>query len=175
MATAKSAVRVLQRSAARTGRALKPVWVRLKAGWGFLWDHPLLLNAILVVVLALLLIPMVKETFRAYTNCDYLIRQKLSMPSEMCNGVDLLVYKSPGLKDVMDQPMETVRTVMMWGIILLFAGVSLYLTIIINNLKTIVKLITFNKAAWGAFMASMRIWLVIFVVFCALFYFNVTR
>ena len=175
MATAKSTVRMLQRSAVKTGKALKPVWDKLNVGWGFIWAHPVLLNAILLVVLALLLAPMLKETFRAYTNCDYLIRQKLGMPSEMCVGVDLLVYKSPGLRDVMDGPMESVRSLLMWAIILLFAAISLYLTLIINNLKTIVKLISFNKAAWGAFMASMRIWLLIFVVCCAVFYFNVTR
>lgn len=172
MAATQPAVRFLQRSTARVRRLLKPVW----AGVRFVWDHPLVLNAGLLVLLVLLLSPMLKQTFSAYTNCNYLITQRLSAPAEICEGVDFgLLGRVDGLKKFMDAPLEAGRSLLVWLVIFIFASLSLYLTLLINSLKTIVKLLTFNKAAWAAMMANMRVWLLLFVSFCALFYFNVTR
>ena len=75
----------------------------------------------------------------------------------------------------MDPPLELVRTIVAWSILTFFAFLSLYITIILNNLKTVVKLLAFNKEEWMKFIATLRVWLLIFVSFCLLFYFTVIR
>jgi hypothetical protein len=61
------------------------------------------------------------------------------------------------------------------GVILFFAFISLCLTIIIENWKSIVRLICFNKEEWKKLLAGTRIWLFLFVVFCSIFYFAVIK
>ena len=79
------------------------------------------------------------------------------------------------MKDVLDPPLELVRSAAAWGVILLFAFFSLFLTIIIVNLKSVFRLITFNKEEWKKFIASTRIWLFLFVGICTIFYFTVVK
>jgi hypothetical protein len=93
-----------------------------------------------------------------------------------CNGytvkfIETTIFTIPGLKDVIDPPLELIRLVIAWSVVLCFAFISLFLTIIIKNLKTVGKLISFNKDEWIKFMASVRVWLFLFVVFCTVFYF----
>jgi hypothetical protein len=97
-----------------------------------------------------------------------------------CNGYkvkvfDTTIFPIPGMKNVMDPPLELVRSTIAWSVILLFAFISLFLTIIIVNLKSVVRLITFNKDEWKKFIASTRIWLFLFVGFCSIFYFAVIK
>ena len=122
----------------------------------------------------------INQTFTRYLNCDYLITTKLGMPSFFCEGHDVKVLGStifslPGLNGVVNPPLKFIRLIISWSIILFFGFLSLYLTIIINNLKTVVKLLTFNKEEWKNLMSSIRIWLSIFVFFCLIFYFTVIR
>ena len=113
-------------------------------------------------------------------NCNYLLVSKLGMDSFFCNGKNITafgstIFKIPGLRGVMDPPLEFVRAIISWSIVVFFAFLSLWLTIMVNNLKSVVKILTFNKEEWKRFMASARIWLLFFVVFGSLFYFTVIK
>jgi len=79
------------------------------------------------------------------------------------------------LSGVMDPPLEFARTIIAWSVVIFFAFISIYLTIIINNFKSVIRLVSFNKEEWKRFMASARIWLLLFVTFCTIFYFTVIR
>ena len=134
------------------------------------------MNVVLLVLLVWLFNVLVHQAFRAYANCDYLIVTRLKMDPFFCEGYTVQVLGSPiftipGLKGVMDPPLEFVRSVVTWSVLLILALVSLYLTIIIDNLKTVVKLLTFNKDEWKKFMTSARIWLFLFLGFCSVLYF----
>lgn len=159
---------------------IRKLFGKIWSGMLFLWNRPLLISAILLVLAVFLLNLLTKETFKPYTNCSYLIVNQLGMDSFFCNGETIkafgsTVFKIPGLKAVMDPPLELIRSVIAWSVVLFFAFLSLYLTIMINNFKSVVRLVSFNKEEWKKFMASARIWLFLFVGFCAVFYFSVIR
>jgi hypothetical protein len=130
-----------------------------------------------LLILAIFLFNLIlKETFTKYTNCNYLIINHLRMDPFFCNGytvkfIETTIFTIPGLKDVIDPPLELIRLIIAWSVVLFFAFISLFLTIISKNLKTIGKLISFNKDEWIKIMASVRVWLFLFVVFCTVFYF----
>ncbi len=130
-----------------------------------------------LLILAVFLFHLIiTESFIKYTNCNYLIVNHLELDPFFCNGytvkfMETTIFTIPGLKDVIDPQLEIVRLVTAWCVVLFFAFISLCLTIIINNLKTIGKLILCNKDEWIKFMTSVRIWLLLFVVFCTGFYF----
>jgi len=131
---------------------------------------------VLLILAVFLFNLIIKETFTKYTNCNYLIVNHLRMDPFFCNGytvkfIETTIFTIPGLKDVIDPPLELIRLVIAWSVVLCFAFISLFLTIIIKNLKTVGKLISFNKDEWIKFMASVRVWLFLFVVFCTVFYF----
>jgi hypothetical protein len=131
---------------------------------------------VLLILAVFLFNLIIKETFTRYTNCNYLIVNHLRMDPFFCNGytvkfIETTIFTIPGLKDVIDPPLELIRLVIAWSVVLFFAFISLFLTIIIKNLKTVGKLISFNKDEWIKFMASVRVWLFLFVVFCTVFYF----
>jgi hypothetical protein len=131
---------------------------------------------VLLILAVFLFNLIIKETFTRYTNCNYLIVNHLRMDPFFCNGytvkfIETTIFTIPGLKDVIDPPLELIRLVIAWSVVLFFAFISLFLTIIIKNLKTVGKLISFNKDEWIKFMASLRVWLFLFVVFCTVFYF----
>jgi len=144
------------------------------------WIRPIIISGILLILAILLLNLIIKGAFTQYTNCNFLIVTQLGLDPFFCNGYDVKVFDTTiftitGMKNVMDPPLELVRSAIAWSVILLFAFISLFLTIVIVNLKTVVRLITFNKEEWKKFMASTRIWLLIFVGFCSIFYFAVIK
>lgn len=154
----------------------KKIW----SGILYVWNRPILVSAILLALAALLFNVIIKQTFKPYTNCSYLIVTKLHMDSFFCNGYNVnafgsTVFTIPGLSGVMNPPLEFARSIIAWSVIIFFAFISIYLTIIINNFKTVVKILTFNKEEWKRFMGSVRIWLVLFVGFCSAFYFTVIK
>ncbi len=144
------------------------------------WILPTLIIGI-SIALAILLLPLiVKGAFTRYANCNYLVVTRLRMDPFFCNGYDVKVlgttiFTIPGMKNVMDPPLELVRSAAAWGVIFLIASVSLFLTILITNWKTLVGLITFRKEEWIKFMTGAGVWLLLFVGFCLVFYFTVVR
>jgi hypothetical protein len=97
-----------------------------------------------------------------------------------CNGYDVKVFDAtlfsiPGMKSAMDPTLERIRSAVAWGVILLFAFISLFLTIMIVNIKTVVGLLAFKKEEWKKFIAGIRVWLFLFVGICAIFYFTVVK
>ncbi len=144
------------------------------------WILPILIIGILVVLVIFLLPRIVKGAFVQYASCDYLIVAQLKMAPFFCDGFDVKVlgasvFTIPGMQSVMDPPLELVRSAAAWGVILLFAFVSLFLTLLIVNWKTVIGLITFRKEEWKRFMAGIRVWLFLFVGICTIFYFTVVR
>ena len=65
----------------------------------------------------------------------------------------------------MDSQVELVRSSIAWIVVIFFALISFCITIIIVNMKTLVKLISFNKEEWKIFLANTRIWLFLFIIF----------
>ena len=161
-------------------RNIRKLGKKIWAGLLFVWKRPLIVSGILLILAVFLFNLIIKQTFKPYMNCNYLLVSKLGMDSFFCNGKNITafgstIFKIPGLRGVMDPPLEFVRAIISWSIVVFFAFLSLWLTIMVNNLKSVVKILTFNKEEWKRFMASARIWLLFFVVFGSLFYFTVIK
>ena len=161
-------------------RSLKRLGKSPWSGVLYIWNRPVIVLVILAVAAYFLFNQIIDQTFKQYTNCGYLIVNKLGMDSFFCNGYNVsafgsTIFRIPGLSGVMDPPLEFVRTIIAWSVVLFFAFISVYITIIINNIKSVVRLVSFNKEEWKRFMASARIWLLFFVIFCSVFYFTVIR
>jgi hypothetical protein len=136
----------------------------------------ILLSCALLMLAVFLLNLLVKETFTKYTNCTYLIVTRMGMDPLFCTGntvkfLGTTIFTIPGLKGVMDPQLELVRKSIAWIVVIFFALVSFCLTIIVVNIKTLVRLISLNKDEWKKFMTNVRIWLLLFIIFCSGFYF----
>src|SRR4030042_1905092 len=157
------------------GRDIQKVNGNKWSGILYVWNR-LIISGILLVLAVFLVKLLVKGTFTKYSNCNFLIVDHLRMDPFFCNGytvkfIETTIFTIPGLKDVMDPSLELIRSGIAWSVVIFFALISLFLAIIINNLKTIVRLISFNKEKWKKFMSGVRVWLFLFVVFCSVFYF----
>ena len=173
MAKNKKTSKAIQRFFVKIYNVFKLLLFKLWAGIRYIWDRPLIVGALLLIAAVFLFNLIVQQAFRPYASCAYLIVTRLGMPALLCEGISFL--KIPGLSGVMDPPLELVRQIIAWSIVIFFACLSVYLTYILNNLKSVIKLLTFNKEQWKSFMASLRTWLLIFVCFGLLFYFIVMR
>jgi hypothetical protein len=161
-------------------RDLKKIGSALWSGVLYIWNRPVIMLIILVVAAYFLFTQILAQTFTQYTNCNYLIVSELGMDPLFCNGyvlraMGVTVFTLPGLSSVMNPPLEFVRTILAWSVLFVFAFLSIFLTTIVNNIKSVVRLLTFNKEEWGRFLASARTWLFFFVLFCSVFYFTVIR
>jgi hypothetical protein len=144
------------------------------------WILPVIISGILLILAIFLVKLNINGAFTRYANCNYLIVAQLQMDPFFCNGYDVKVFDAtiftiPGLKSVMDPPLELARSAAAWGVILLFACISLFLTIIIVNFRTVVGLFMLKKEEWKKFMAGTRVWLFLFVGICTIFYFAVVK
>jgi hypothetical protein len=163
-------------------RYLKPFGRKFWSGICYVWDRPVIVVTILVVLSALLFDTIIKDSFKPYTNCRYLIATKLNVGNVVCDGVTVRdplfgkkLFELPGLSALMDKPLELFRKVFAWIIVTFFVFLSLFLTITINNIIRIIKILTFNKEEWKRFLASARTFLLILVTFCSVFYFTAIR
>ncbi|MEW5940113.1 MAG: hypothetical protein AB1750_10650 [Chloroflexota bacterium] len=161
-------------------RTLKRLGGAVWSGILYVWNRPILVSVLLLTAAYFLFNIIIQQTFKPYMNCNYMIVTKLGMDSFFCNGYDVkvlgsTVFSIPGLNGVMNPPLELARTIIAWAVIVFFAFISVYLTIIINNFKSVIKIVTLNKEEWRRFMASVRIWLALFVGFCSVFYFTVIK
>jgi hypothetical protein len=157
------------------------------AGVLYVWNHPVILAPILLILAYLLFNEIRAQAFTSYLNCNYVLGEGIhfddtiggrTWSSVFCEGFTLgipgvFTVDIPGLAGIFNPVLEFVRTVTVWAVLLFFAFISLLLTLIINNLKTIVKIVTLNREEWKRFGASIVTFLLFFVVFCTLFYFKV--
>jgi hypothetical protein len=147
---------------------------------GFPNVRPVIISGLLLLLAILLTNLIITGAFTRYANCDYLIVTRLKMDPFFCNGYEVKVFDAtlfsiPGMKNVMDPPLEIARLAAAGIAILLFALISLFLTVIVVNYRTIVRLITFHMDEWKKFMAGARIWLLLFVGMCLVFYYAVVK
>lgn len=167
---------------AKTRRNIRKVTTPIKKAIRFIWDRPILVILLLLLAAYFLSSQIITRTLEPQLKCTYLLTMQLDMDRFFCDGITITepvfnneLFRVPGLTDVMDPPLRFIRTLIAWAVVIFFAFISVYLTIIYNNFKSVVKLITFNKQQWQAFMASFRIWLLFFIFFCLVFYFTVIR
>jgi hypothetical protein len=144
------------------------------------WVLPVIISGVLLMLAIFLVNLNIKGTFTQYANCNYVVVTQLKMDPFFCNGYDVKVFDAtlfsiPGMKSAMDPTLERIRSAVAWGVILLFAFISLFLTIMIVNIKTVVGLLAFKKEEWKKFIAGIRVWLFLFVGICAIFYFTVVK
>ncbi len=153
----------------------KSVFAKLWQGIVFVWKHPIILSVILLGLAVFLAYMLVTKSFVKYWNCHYLLVMKNGLPNFFCDGFDIpLLFTSihvPALSAIMDKPLEFARKVTVWTLVAVFAFVSLYLTIIVNNFKAVIRILVLNKEEWKRFMASLRTWLLFFVSFCLIFFY----
>ena len=163
---------------------------KLWAGILYVWERPVILAPILLILAYLFFNGIRTQAFKPYLNCNYLLGDWINFNTEFlgrtwtsifCDGfytglpipwVGKLTI--PGIGMILNPVLEGIRKVAVWAVLLFFAFISLFLTHIINNFKTIVRLVTLNREEWKRFGATIDTFLLIFVVFCTLFYFYVT-
>lgn len=153
---------------------------KVGAGLRAVWQRPLLLSGLLLVVAVFLGHRLIQEAFKPYTNCHYLIVNQLRMEPIFCEGYTLQVlgatlFTLPGLQGVLDQPLEQLRVLLAGSVLLFLAALSLVLTLLIHNFQAIVRLLRFDPAEWKKFLTHAQLWLLLFVGLGLVFYFTVVK
>jgi hypothetical protein len=164
----------------KIGRNIQKADGNFQSGILRVWIFPILIIAILTVLAIFLLPLIIKGAFTQYSNCNYLVVTRLGMDPFFCNGYEVKVFDAtvftiPGMESAMDPPLEIFRSAAAWGVILLLACISLFLTVIIVNIRTVVGLLLCRKEEWKKFLAGTRVWLFVFVGICTIFYFAVVK
>lgn len=139
-------------------------------GIRFFWRQKLVYNIVFLAIAIVLFAILLSQAFKTFFNCNYLIHESLNVPSFFCEGKDFTVVKIPGLNSLMNGPLEFIRRGIIWVVLIFFIALSGYLTFIINNLKKVVKLLTFDKGEWRGLLSVMRIFVTIFLILNALFF-----
>jgi hypothetical protein len=176
-----------------------PIFQKIKLGALYIWHRPLILTLVFAVIAVAVSNLIVKQSFKSQFNCDYIFAQELKIPESVCHGFTLGQIPGvsdatsllnsigsslglgnntipsdtqviPDLSGVVDPALEKVRRGITWLSVLFLGFISIYLTIIFNNMKLIAKLASFNREEWARFLGSIRTWLVIFTFCCLLFY-----
>ena len=146
----------------------------------FVWNRTLLVVVLLSVAAYFVFAPILAQAFKFYATCDYLILNQLGVDPMFCNGhmvrmLGVPVFTVPALRTFMDPQLEAIRASAAWGVVIVLGIVSLFLTSLVNNFKAVLRILTFNKEAWGRLLASARTWLLIFVALGLALYFSVMR
>lgn len=167
---------------AKTRRNIRKVTRPIQNTLRFIWARPILVIILLLLVAAFLFNQIITRTLEPQLKCTYLLSMQLGMDGFFCDGITIRepvfnneLFRVPGLTDVMDPPLSLIRTAIAWIVVVFFAFISVYLTLIYNNFKNVIKLLTLDKKQWQALLASFRIWLLFFTLFCLIFYFTVIQ
>jgi len=160
-----------RKTVAKISHAAKPVFIKIWQGVVYVWEHPVILNLILLAAAIYLSYRLITEFFTNYLTCYHLLVTKTGLPAFMCNGFDALVVKVPGLSAIIDPTLKLVRTVIVWTVLAIIFFLSVFLTMLINSLTTFVKILTFNKEEWKKLMATLRTWLLVFVALSLIFFY----
>ncbi len=141
----------------------------------FVWRHPVILSGMLLALSGFLAYKIVTQVFASYWTCHHLLVVKQGFPDVLCSGIDidtiLFGRFHVGALNIIDKPLEIVRKMIVWTVVVFFALVSLFLTLLINNFKTVVRILVLDKEEWRRFMTSFQTWLLIFVSFCSIFFY----
>ena len=151
----------------------------------YIWGQTAVFNAVMLIIIGILFSMLLSNTFTAHFNCRYIVTQSVGTDFEapICNGFTLPGTGEflglfgggssdvgvPGLAQAVDGPLEWVRKAILWTTLVLFIGLSGFLTYIINNIKRVTQLITFNKQAWQNLLSVMRIFVTLLVLMLAAF------
>ncbi len=164
-----------RRFAARIFDGVKLVFRALWGGIVFVWKRPVILSVILLIGAVFLAHELIAQAFADYWTCHQLFVVKRGFPEVFCTGIDidtiLFGRFTVGAVSFIDGPLEFARKIIVWTILVVFALVSLYLTLIVNNLKAVLRILVLNKEEWRRLVASIRTWLLIFVSFCLTFFY----
>jgi hypothetical protein len=147
----------------------------------------------------------IKGTYKPYMNCRYVVSTGLHLPDMLwvCNGINTAEYMPravtdivnlglkacfwdgcpkqvtwpfiSGLEGLITPTLEFFRKVAVWAILIFFVFVSMFLTIMINNITTIIRILTFNSEEWKRLLGTLRTFGLILGVFLLLFLFSVYR
>jgi hypothetical protein len=164
------------------------------------YDTVLLALSVILILLAVTLVYLLAtQAFKPYFNCQYLIDDSLntkSLNTSLCNGAALNIKQYevipqfqvipnvagfgpitfgplsmpllPAMRPI-DGPLEAVRKFVSWSVILVFAVLSLGLAFIVIKIKGFVALVL-SPAGRKTILTNLSIWLLIFAIFCSLFY-----
>lgn len=158
------------------------------------------LTVVLIFTAGILVYLLATQTFKPYFNCQYLIDETLhtqNLNTSLCNGaaVNINQYEVvpyvqiipnvagfgpikfgplslpvlPAMKPI-DGPLEGARQFVAWNIILVFAVLSLGLAWCVIKIKNFVAILL-TAAGRKTILINLSVWLLIFAVFCSLFYF----
>jgi hypothetical protein len=159
----------------------------------------LILAVILTLVAVILVYLLATQAFKPYFNCKHLIDDSLhtqNLNTSLCDGAALYIAERevipainilggwgierrtfgplsipllPPMKPI-DGPLETARTFVAWNIILVFALLSLGLAYIVVKIKDFAALLL-SPEGRKMILTNLSVWLLIFAIFCSLFYF----
>jgi len=73
-------------------RDLKRLGNGLWSGVLYIWNRPVIVIAVLLVASYFLFNQIITQTFKQYTNCGYLIVNRLGMDSFFCNGYNVSAF-----------------------------------------------------------------------------------
>lgn len=159
-----------------------------------------ILTVVLIFTAGILIYLLDTQTFKPYFNCKYLIDDALhtqNLNTSLCNGaaINIKQYEVvpylqiipnvwgigpvnfgplsfpvlPAMKPI-DGPLEAARKFVAWNIILAFALLSLALAYVVIKVKGFVAVLLTPEGR-KAVLTNLSIWLLIFALFCGLFYF----
>lgn len=161
-------------------KAVKNVAGKLWIGIRILWKSPLVITIILLILAGVLLNLLVTQAFQNVFTCDHLVTRSLNT-DVFCAGYTFTLdlgfigkWDIPILPalNVLDPSLQVLRKFIAWNIILFFALVSLVLAFIASKAVGFVKFVMTEQGR-KVVLTNLSIWLLFFVLFCALFYFNV--
>ncbi len=140
-----------------------------------------ILTIVLIVIAAILLNLLIKQTFEPYFKCTGLLTGPFG---SLCDQglrakwdyswvhIDLQLLQA--FDRLLNGPLEVVRKVVAWTIVILFAVVSLILASIASKIIRFVVLLMTPEGR-RVVLTDLSLWLFFFVVFSAVFYFWVVR
>ncbi len=153
----------------------------------FVQRHRNIILPILFIVLVLsalsLATNIIDNAYRHEFSCYHLIGGDSPLDTNVfCEGIGIpghlflglppdRIPLIPGL-DFIDGPLGALRRFVAWNIVVAFAVVSLVLAFIAMKLKAFIQLLM-KPEGRRAILTNLNLWLFIFAVFCALFYWRV--
>lgn len=161
----------------KSGRGIRKAGSKIWSGILFIWNYPILISIVLLVLAVVLINLLVTQTFKPYFNCAHL----LGSINSLCSGVSIdikipLVYEHtftilPALS-AMNSPLEAFRQFITWDIIILFALFSLALAFVVSKIAGFIRFVMTPEGR-KIVLTNVSVFLLFFVIFCALFYFKV--
>jgi len=161
-----------------------------KVAGGF-WRNNVLFNTVAFGLAAVLAIWAYSSAFENQFRCQFLIVDQVDAPQFMCDGADIGASTGvagavdsvanalglggddesvvgdaltvPGLSNLIDGPLEVVRKIGVVATLVLMAATSAAATWVFRHLREAIRLLKFDRQAWGRLTASARIFISFFL------------